>query len=150
MRCLVQRVLRASVCVDGQVISGIGRGLLVLACAMQGDTDKEARQLAGKVARLRIFADEAGRMNRALVEIGGQAMVVSQFTLAAETRGNRPGFSRAAPPDEACRLYELFADELAACGIDTARGRFGADMQVELVNDGPVTIWLDNGRHTTA
>jgi D-tyrosyl-tRNA(Tyr) deacylase len=144
MRCLIQRVSSASVTVDGETVGRIGRGLLVLACAMQGDTDEDAERLAQKTARLRIFPDDAGRMNRSVIDIAGEALVVSQFTLAAETRGNRPGFSRAAAPEEGRRLYEHFCNQLAAFGIPTQRGRFAADMQVALVNDGPVTIWLDN------
>ncbi len=143
MRCLIQRVSRASVTVDGEVIGEIGRGLLVLVCAMQGDTLEDAERLAPKTARLRIFPDEQGRMNRSLLDIAGEALVVSQFTLAAETRGNRPGFSRAAAPEDGRRLYECFASRLAMLGIRTETGRFAADMQVALVNDGPVTIWLD-------
>lgn len=144
MRALIQRVSRASVAVDGAVIGEIGPGLLVLVCAMAGDEDSTAERLAAKIAKLRIFADEAGRMNRALGDVAGAALVVSQFTLAADTRrGNRPGFSAAAPPDEGERLYLLFAAALQAAGVPVATGRFGADMAVSLVNDGPVTIWLD-------
>src|SRR5690606_35061426 len=119
----------------------IGPGLLVLVCAMRGDTEKQSEWLAGKIVRLRIFKDEEGRMNRALADIGGAALVVSQFTLAAETKGNRPGFSTAAAPDEGKRLYEHFSAQVAAQGVGVANGVFGADMQVALVNDGPVTIW---------
>ncbi len=144
MRALIQRVTEARVEVAGETIGATGPGLLVLICAMAGDTDKHARTLAAKIAKLRIFADEAGRMNRSIRDIGGSALVVSQFTLAADTsRGNRPGFSSAAPPDEGQRLYEDFANRLTDEGIPTDRGRFGADMAVHLVNDGPVTIWLD-------
>jgi D-tyrosyl-tRNA(Tyr) deacylase len=145
VRALVQRVTRASVTVDGEVVGRIGPGMLVLVCAMQGDTDDRPASLAAKVAKLRIFRDEDDRMNRSLADVGGAALVVSQFTLAADTsRGNRPGFSTAAAPELGERLYEAFADTLAGLGIETARGRFGADMAVELVNDGPVTIWLEN------
>ena len=144
MRALVQRVSQASVTVDGKIAGEIGPGLLVLVCAMRGDTEKQSEWLAGKIARLRIFRDEEGRMNRSLLDTGGAALVVSQFTLAAETKGNRPGFSTAAPPDEGRRLYEHFSDRLRAEGIAVANGIFGADMKVALVNDGPVTIWLDS------
>ena len=145
MRALVQRVSEASVSVDDAVLGRIGPGVMVLVCAMQGDDEARARALAEKLAKLRIFRDDEGRMNRALGDIGGAALVISQFTLAADTsRGNRPGFSAAAPPDLGERLYEVFADRLAELGHQTARGRFGADMQVALVNDGPVTIWLEN------
>ena len=144
MRALVQRVSEARVSVDGAVVGAIGPGLLVLVCAMRGDGETESAWLARKVVNLRIFRDESGRMNRALREAGGAALVVSQFTLAAETRGNRPGFSTAAAPDEGRRLYEHFAEAVRAEGVPVATGVFGADMAVMLVNDGPVTIWLDS------
>jgi D-tyrosyl-tRNA(Tyr) deacylase len=144
MRALIQRVSRASVRVDGQQIGQCGPGLLILICAMQGDTEAQATQMAAKIAKLRIFKDDEGRMNRSILDTGGSALVVSQFTLAADTAsGNRPGFSTAAAPDEGRRLYEIFAANLAASGIATQTGSFGADMAVELVNDGPVTIWID-------
>ena len=144
MRALLQRVSRASVSVEGAVLGEIGPGLLILACAMAGDDEAAAKRLAAKAARLRVFRDEAGRMNRCVIDAGGAALVVSQFTLAADTsRGNRPGFSAAAPPEEGRRLVEAFAAEVQAHGIPVAMGRFGADMQVSLVNDGPVTIWLE-------
>jgi D-aminoacyl-tRNA deacylase len=144
MRALIQRVVEAQVRVEAQVIGRCGRGLLVLVCAMPGDSEATARALAAKIAKLRIFCDGAGKMNRSLLDTGGQALVVSQFTLAADTsRGNRPGYSRAAPPDLAHGLYERFAAELALLGVATETGAFGADMQVSLTNDGPVTIWLD-------
>ncbi len=144
MRALIQRVSEASVTVDGAVIGEIGPGLLILVCAMQGDEEAQADKLAAKIAKLRIFKDEHGRMNRSVKDIDGSALVVSQFTLAADTsRGNRPGFSTAASPDDGNRLYEYFADQVAAQDITTAKGQFGADMKVSLLNDGPVTIWLD-------
>ena len=145
MRALLQRVTHASVTVDGQMIGRTGPGLLVLICAMQGDTEPQADQLAAKIAKLRIFNDAAGKMNRSVRDIGGSALVVSQFTLAADTsRGNRPGFSTAAAPDEGKRLYEYFAAQLAAQGLPVETGQFGADMKVELLNDGPVTIWMES------
>lgn len=143
MRALVQRVSEAAVRVDGETLGEIGPGLLILVCAMQGDDDGKPRTLAEKLSKLRIFKDEAGKMNRSLKDTGGAALVVSQFTLAADLRGNRPGFSTAAPPAEGERLYERFAEEVAALGIPVAKGRFGADMKVSLVNDGPVTIWVE-------
>ena len=144
MRALIQRVTRARVEVEGETIGRTGAGLLVLVCAMQGDSEAQAGQLAAKIARLRIFRDEAGRMNRSVLDTGGGALVISQFTLAADTsRGNRPGFSAAAPPDLGERLYGHFAAQLAAQGVAVETGRFGADMAVTLVNDGPVTIWMD-------
>jgi D-tyrosyl-tRNA(Tyr) deacylase len=144
VRALVQRVAEARVTVEGAVIGEIGEGLLILVCAMAGDDEAAALRLARRTARLRIFRDEAGRMNRSLLDTGGAALVVSQFTLAADTSsGNRPGFSAAAPPDLGEALYLRFAEALSAEGIPVATGRFGADMQVALVNDGPVTIWLE-------
>ncbi|AKO97802.1 MULTISPECIES: D-aminoacyl-tRNA deacylase [Marinovum] len=144
MRALLQRVREAQVTVDGDVLGQCGPGLMILVCAMQGDTEAEAGKLAAKAARLRIFPDAAGKMNRSVTDIGGTALVVSQFTLAADTRrGNRPGFSAAAAPETGAALYEAFAAALRGEGIATETGRFGADMQVSLVNDGPVTIWLD-------
>ncbi len=144
MRALVQRVREARVTVAGRITGEIGEGLLILVCAMQGDGAAEAEALARKIARLRIFRDEAGKMNRALLDTGGAALVVSQFTLAADTsRGNRPGFSAAAVPAEGERLYLHFCDRLRAEGIAVGTGAFGADMDVALVNQGPVTIWLD-------
>ena len=144
MRALIQRVDEASVRIDGEIVGEIGAGLMILVCAMQGDGPAEADALAAKISKLRIFRDEAGKMNRAITDAGGAALVVSQFTLAADTsRGNRPGFSTAAPPAEGERLYEAFADRLRGLGIAVAQGRFGAEMKVALVNDGPVTIWLE-------
>ena len=144
MRALIQRVTQASVTVEGEVIGEIGKGMLILICAMQGDDAAKSAQLAAKISKLRIFIDEAGKMNRSLVDVGGEALIVSQFTLAADTsRGNRPGFSAAAKPDEGRALYEQFTRDMQALGITTANGQFGADMAVSLINDGPVTIWLD-------
>ena len=145
MRALLQRVTEASVTVEGEVLGRVDRGLLVLVCAMQGDTEAEAEALAARIAKLRIFRDEAGKMNLSVRDVGGGALVVSQFTLAADTsRGNRPGFSAAADPETGNRLYEHFAAALAAQGIPVEKGRFGADMKVALVNDGPVTIWIES------
>ena len=144
MRALLQRVSQASVTVAGNKISEIGPGLLVFVCAMPEDTEATAEALAAKVAKLRLFKDDAGKMNLSLPQMGGEALVVSQFTLAADTsRGTRPGFSYAAKPDVAKALYEHFAAQIAHLGISTQTGEFGADMSVDLTNDGPVTIWLD-------
>lgn len=144
MRALVQRVSEASVEVENRIIGEIGQGLLVLVCAMRGDDEATAGKLAARVAKLRIFRDDESRMNRSLSDIAGAALVVSQFTLAADTRsGNRPGFSPAAPPDTGERLYLHFAECLRRLGIPVQMGSFGADMKVRLLNDGPVTIWLD-------
>ncbi len=143
MRAVLQRVSHASVRVAGETVEQIGPGLLILVCAMQGDTGAEATALASKIARLRIFKDAAGKMNLSLRDVEGAALVVSQFTLAADLRGNRSGFSTAAPPESGKRLYEHFTASLAATGIPVARGIFGADMEVSLTNDGPVTIWMD-------
>jgi len=129
--------------VNGEVTGEIGPGLLILICAMEGDTDEKAGQLAAKIAKLRIFKDDQGKMNLSIRDIGGSALIVSQFTLAADLRGNRPGFSTAAKPDEGRRLYELFTRLMQDEGIPTANGIFGADMDVSLNNDGPVTIWME-------
>lgn len=148
MRALIQRVSEASVTVDGDLIGQTGPGLLILICAMQGDAEAQADHLAAKIAKLRIFKDDAGKMNKSVRDIGGSALVVSQFTLAADTkRGNRPGFSNAAPPTEGERLYDYFANRLAQEGVPVETGRFGADMKVSLLNDGPVTIWMDTDDH---
>ena len=144
MRALIQRVQRASVDVEGDRIAEIGEGMLILVCAMSGDGEDKPAALARKISKLRIFRDEQGRMNKSIKDIEGAALVVSQFTLAADTsRGNRPGFSTAAPPDIGEMLYESFAQAVQDEGIPVEKGRFGADMAVELVNDGPVTIWMD-------
>lgn len=144
MRALVQRIRSGHVEVDGQVIGKAGPGLLVLVCAMQNDGPETAHQLAKKIAKLRIFTDDNAKMNRSVLDTGGDVLVVSQFTLAADARrGNRPGFSAAASPDQAKALYETFAAEFSNFGVPVQTGRFGADMQVHLINDGPVTIWLD-------
>lgn len=144
MRALLQRVTEARVTVEGAVIGQIGPGLMILVCAMQGDAEDQAKALAAKVGKLRIFQDDEGKMNRSVLDVGGSALVVSQFTLAADTsRGNRPGYSSAADPKTGNRLYEVFAQELSELGIPVATGRFGANMAVSLTNDGPVTIWLE-------
>jgi D-tyrosyl-tRNA(Tyr) deacylase len=145
VRALLQRVTRAEVRVEGEPTLGrIGPGLVVLVGVGPGDDEAVADGLARKVAELRIFRDEDGRTNRSLLDVRGGALVVSQFTLFADTRrGRRPGFTGAAPPDHAEQLYERFAAALEGLGIAVATGRFGAAMEVELVNDGPFTIWLD-------
>jgi len=141
---VVQRVAEASVTVDGEVVAAIGAGLVVLLGIATGDTAAEAERLAGKIARLRIFENEDGRFDRSVLDVGGQALVVSQFTLIADTRkGNRPSFTGAAIPEVAEVVYEGFCDALEHTGVRVARGVFGARMQVSLVNDGPVTILLD-------
>jgi D-tyrosyl-tRNA(Tyr) deacylase len=144
LRALIQRVTAAQVHVDGALVGECNHGLLILVCAMQGDTPDLPAKLAAKISKLRIFADDAGKMNLSLADIGGSALIVSQFTLAADTsRGNRPGFSPAAAPEAGNTSYEAFVAAMAALGIAIQTGRFGADMQVSLTNDGPVTIWLD-------
>ncbi len=143
MRAVLQRVTRASVSVDGTTVGEIGPGLMILVCAMQGDTEAQADKLAAKIAKLRIFKDDQGKMNLSVKDAGNAALIVSQFTLAADLRGNRPGFSPAASPDEGKRLYDHFTTRIAAEGITVQNGIFGADMDVSLVNQGPVTIWLD-------
>lgn len=145
MRALVQRVKCAKVTVSEEAISEIGHGLLILLGVAKGDTTADAEWLAGKCARLRVFEDESGKMNRSLTDVCGAAIVVSQFTLYGDTRrGNRPGFDAAALPCDAEPLYELFQKSLAANGVPVQGGRFGADMQVTLINDGPVTLMLES------
>ncbi|MGE5073261.1 MAG: D-aminoacyl-tRNA deacylase [Anaerolineae bacterium] len=144
MRALIQRVSKASVTVDGQVIAHIGKGLLILAGVGHGDTEEQAVFLAEKTANLRIFEDDQGKVNLSLLDIQGEAIVVSQFTLYADARkGRRPSFTDAAQPEVAEPLVEHFADLLRTHGIPTQTGKFGAHMQVEIHNDGPVTIWLE-------
>ena len=144
MRAVCQRVSEARVRVEGEVVAAIEAGLCVLLGIGRGDEAETGARLAGKIARLRVFEGEDGRFDRSLLDAGGAALVVSQFTLLADTaKGNRPSFSAAAPPREAEPLYERFCVELAALGVDVARGVFGAKMQVELVNDGPVTVVID-------
>ena len=143
MRAVLQRITEAQVHVDGELVGKTGKGLLILVCAMGDDSEVQAEKLAAKVAKLRIFKDAQGKMNLSVRDIGGSALVVSQFTLAADLRGNRPGFSSAAPPAEGERLYLHFSQALEKEGVPVANGRFGADMAVSLVNDGPVTIWMD-------
>lgn len=145
MRVLLQRVARAEVRVDGSVRGAIGRGLCVLVGVGPEDTPAIARALADRSVDLRIFRDEAGLTNRSLIDIGGEVLAVSQFTLYADTRkGRRPSFIRAAPPALADELYQVYAAAVEARGVPVARGVFGAEMEVELVNDGPMTIWLDS------
>ena len=144
MKAVLQRVTSASVRVGGDVVGQCGAGLLILICAMPGDTKDTVDALAAKVAKMRLFQDGVGKLNLSLLQTGVGALVGSQFSLAADTsRGNRPGFSGAAKPDEAENLYLQFAEAIAALGVPTETGQFGAEMAVSLVNDGPVTIWLD-------
>ncbi len=144
MKALIQRVSEAAVRVDGATLGEIGPGLVILVCAMQGDDAAMPARLAARIAKLRIFRDDAGKMNLSLADTGGAALVISQFTLAADTsRGNRPGFSAAADPETGARLYEAFAQALRDLGVPVATGRFGADMKVSLINDGPVTIAVE-------
>ena len=145
MKALVQRVSQAGVTVGERTVGAIDRGLLVLLGVEHGDGESAAEILARKVAHLRIFEDEAGKMNRSVLEVGGGVLVVSQFTLCADVRkGNRPSFIGAAAPEQAQALYARFCDRIAAHGAPVARGEFAAHMAVRLVNDGPVTIWLDS------
>lgn len=144
MRAIVQRVGEASVTVDGEITGSVATGYLVLLGVTGSDTKEHAAFMAGKVARLRVFRDADDKMNLSLLDIGGRALVVSQFTLYADTaRGNRPSFVRAAPPEQANILYECFCEELAMLGVGVEKGVFGAHMDVRLLNDGPVTIMLD-------
>ena len=143
MRAVVTRVREASVTIDGACCGKIGKGFLVLLGVGPGDTEKEAERLADKVCGLRVFEDEAGKMNLSLEAVGGKLLVVSQFTLYADLKSRRPGFSKAAKPDLAEPLYERFMEDCEARGFAVERGRFGADMQVASVNDGPVTLIFD-------
>jgi D-aminoacyl-tRNA deacylase len=144
MRAVCQRVSEGRVRIDDLVVGEIGRGLVVLVGARKGDTSDDAHRVAAKVAALRIFANDEGRFDRSLLDVRGGALVISQFTLIADIhKGNRPSFIEAAPPEEAEPLWEEFCAALAATGVPVERGRFGAKMAVELVNDGPVTIVLD-------
>ena len=145
MRALIQRVSQANVKIDGKTISEIKQGLLILVCAMADDNEIKAEQIASKISKIRIFNDENGKMNKSVKDINGEALVVSQFTLAADTsRGNRPGFSYAAHPEKGEKLYEYFTTKLQDMDINCKMGVFGGDMEVSLINDGPTTIWLDN------
>ncbi len=146
MRLVIQRVTRASVEIGGELHSSISQGLLILVGVIEGDTKEDVAWLVGKTAAMRIFDDEAGVMNRSLIDIDGEALAVSQFTLAASTKkGNRPSYIRAARHDVAIPLYELYCEELSkAIGKEVKRGVFGANMQVSLINDGPVTIIIDS------
>ena len=145
MRAVIQRVTSSSVSVDGEIKGEISKGFNVLLGVMQGDTEAHAELLAGKIARLRVFEDDEGKMNLALSDIGGEVLAISQFTLCADLKkGNRPSFFPSAVPDEADRLYEYFCRCLIENGVKTVeKGVFGADMQVEIHNDGPVTIVMD-------
>ncbi len=145
MKAVLQRVSSASVTVDGSVVSSVGLGLVILVGVAQGDTEQDACYLASKVAEMRIFADEAGKMNKSVKDVLGSILLISQFTLIADWRkGRRPGFTQAALPHEGERLYKHFAHELSKQGIPVQLGIFGAHMQVVLVNDGPVTLVLEN------
>jgi D-tyrosyl-tRNA(Tyr) deacylase len=144
MRAVVQRVSEAAVSVQGQQIAGIGRGLMVLLGVAQGDGEAQAGWIAGKIAGLRVFDDAQGKLNLSVLDVGGAVLLVSQFTLCGDCRkGRRPSFTRAAPPEEAERLYELVAARLRDVGLEVRTGRFGTEMQVSLVNDGPVTLILE-------
>ena len=141
----MQRVKQASVAVDGETVGAIARGMAILFCAEEGDADTDADFFARKIARMRIFEDAEGRLNLSLLDVGGAALVVSQFTLAAAWRkGNRPSFSGAASPDTGRRLYDRFCRQLAHEGVEVGTGRFGTHMEVALINDGPVTIWMNS------
>jgi len=148
MRAVVQRVTRASVRVSGQVVAEIQAGVLVLLGIAREDTESDADYLAGKIAGLRIFEDQDGKMNRSVVDAGGAVLAVSQFTLFGDVRrGKRPSFDAAAPPEQANRLYELFVSKVRSAGVPCETGKFQEMMEVELVNDGPVTILLDSKKN---
>ncbi len=148
MRLVVQRVLRGSVTVEGNLISEIGRGLVLLLGVGEGDNCSDAAYLAEKVAHLRLFEDETGKMNLSVLETGGSVLAVSQFTLYGDCRkGRRPSFSAAAPPDTARELYEIFISQLEKLGLNVSAGRFREHMEVEIINDGPVTLLLDSKKY---
>jgi D-aminoacyl-tRNA deacylase len=147
MRAVVQRVSRAQVAVNGEITGEIGLGLLVLLGVGRDDTEADATYLAEKIAGLRVFEDTHGKMNRSVQEVGGSVLAVSQFTLYGDVRrGKRPSFDAAAPPESARQLYEFFVEQIRAAGLHCETGRFQETMQVELVNEGPVTILLDSGK----
>ncbi len=147
MKAVLQRVDRASVSVDGEIVGAIDRGLLVLLCVEDADTVAETDLFAGKIAKMRIFPDDDGKMNRSVQDVGGGVLAISQFTLAADwRRGNRPSFSGAAAPDKAEFLYGRFCDSLQRMGVCVETGVFAAHMKVDLVNNGPVTIWMDSAK----
>jgi D-tyrosyl-tRNA(Tyr) deacylase len=147
MRLLIQRVTRAEVRVGLESLGSIGSGLVVLVGVGHDDTEADAESLANKAVDLRIFRDDEGRTNRSLLDVGGEMLVISQFTLFADTRkGRRPSFLDAAGPEQGDALYEGFAAAVEERGVRVVRGRFGAEMQIELVNDGPMTIWLDSSQ----
>ena len=149
MRALIQRVIKANVKVDGKVISEIDKGLLIFICAMLHDDEKNVEKMASKISKIRIFNDDNSKMNKSIIDISGKALIVSQFTLSADTsRGNRPGFSSAATPEIGEKLYNNFIDYFGNLGIVCFSGIFGADMKVGLVNDGPITVWLNNDNKT--
>jgi len=144
MKALVQRVTYATVKIEGKTVGQIDEGLLVFLGIQKGDRKEVADFLSKKICNLRVFEDENGKMNKSLLDINGQMLIVSQFTLCADTsRGNRPGFENAALPDEAKKMYEYFSEKVRALGVDAQNGMFGADMKVELLNDGPVTIMIE-------
>ena len=146
MRALLQRVTEASVSLEGEVFSQIGPGLVVLVCTEKGDDEAAADYFARKIANMRLFADGDGKTNLSILDVGGEALVISQFTLAADWRkGNRPGFSAAADPETAQRLYKYLCQRLAGEGVPVTTGKFRSHMAVSLVNDGPMTIWMDGG-----
>ncbi|MDP7369130.1 MAG: D-aminoacyl-tRNA deacylase [Nitrospinota bacterium] len=145
MRAVLQRVRKSSVSVSGEVVGEIGGGILALMAVAPGDSEREVRYMADKISNLRIFPDEAGKMNRSLLDTGGEMLVVSQFTLYGDCRkGRRPSFVATASPEVAAALIEKFIEEVETIGVKTAAGRFGAMMEVELINDGPVTLLLDS------
>ncbi len=145
MRILIQRVAKAAVVYQGTTRASIEKGVMALVCAMKGDSKSDCEMLAKKLVKLRIFEDPEGKMNLALPDVNGQALLISQFTLAADTsRGNRPGFSFASPPEEGLMLFEYFVEEVKKQGIETQTGLFGKTTQIELINDGPTTIWIDS------
>lgn len=148
MKALIQRVSRAAVCIEGETVGRIGSGLVIFLGITHDDDADHCRYLADKCVNLRVFSDEAGKMNLALTEVGGEALIVSQFTLYGDSRkGRRPSYTDAAVPEKAIPLYEMFIAEVARTGVKVATGRFGADMEVEIHNDGPVTLMVESRKN---
>ncbi len=145
MRILIQRVSKASIEINREVVSEINNGMLIFVCAMANDNQENVDKMVSKISKIRIFKDEEGKTNKSLFDVSGKALVVSQFTLSADTkRGNRPGFSSAASPEKGKKIYESFIKKFKEQGFDVESGVFGADMNVNLINDGPMTIWIDD------
>jgi len=145
MRVLIQRVSKASIEINHEIVSKIDNGMLIFVCAMANDNQKNVEKMVSKISKIRIFKDDEGKTNKSLLDVSGQALIVSQFTLSADiSKGNRPGFSSAAKPEEGKKIYDNFIKKFTEKGFDVKCGVFGAEMNVSLINDGPMTIWIDD------